>query len=60
MNFFCGQERETLGEVKTHLMTKNGAGACAGAICFVGAVFVDMAHEVEVSLHKCKVALGRS
>ena len=60
MHFFGGQERETLGQIKTHLMTKNGAGAGAGAICFVGAMVVHMAHEVEVSLHKYKMALGFS
>ena len=60
MHFFGGQERETLGQIKTHLMTENGAGACAGAVCFVGAMFVHMAHEVEVSLHKYKMALGLS
>ena len=51
MNFFCGHERKTFGQVKAHLMTKHRSCACACAVHFVCAMFVHMAHEIEVLFH---------
>ena len=46
MYFFGGDQRKAFGQIKAHLMAKHRACAGSGAIGFVGAVLVHMAHEV--------------
>ena len=44
-------QRKAVLQVEAHLVAEHGARAGAGAIGFVGAMFVDMAHQVEIGLH---------
>ena len=55
-----GQYGETGRQVKTHLPAKHRAGASAGAVGFFAAVFINMAHQVEVDLHDGFSALTES
>jgi len=48
--FFGCDEGEALFKVETHLTAKDGACARSGAVFFNGAVFEDVAHEVEIFL----------
>jgi len=46
-----GHQREAVLQVEAHLVAEHGTRAGAGAVGFVGAMFVDMAHQVEIRLH---------
>ena len=52
VNFFGGDQRKTLRQVKAHLVAKDRARAGAGAVGFDVAVFQHMAHEIKISLHE--------
>lgn len=52
VNFFGGQERETLAEVKPHLVTENALGTDTGTVSLDDSVGADMAQQVEILLHK--------
>jgi hypothetical protein len=54
-----GHHREALGQVEAHLPAENGAGAGAGAVGLVGAVFQHVAHQVEVGLHRIEYPGGK-
>ena len=51
MQLFGRCHGKALGEIKTHLVTKNRARAGAGAVGFVVTVVKNMTHEIEVLLH---------
>ena len=44
MQFFCGQQRKTGGQIKAHLPAKHRAGAGAGAVGFFLTVGLHVAH----------------
>ena len=44
--FFGGDERETLGQVKAHLVAKDAVGAGAGAVFLESAGVQHMLHKV--------------
>ena len=46
-----GHQRKAVLQVEAHLVPEHGARAGAGAVGFVGAMFVDMAHQGEIGLH---------
>jgi hypothetical protein len=43
--------RETGAKVETHLPAEYRARTRTGAVCLEGALFEDMAHQVEILLH---------
>lgn len=51
MQLLGGDQGEPLLQIEAHLVTKNRACAGPGAVGLGGAMFVDMAHEVEVGAH---------
>src|SRR5690554_624382 len=51
MDLFGGDERKAFCEVKTHLVTEDGAGARARAIGLDAAVLMHVPHEVFVLMH---------
>ena len=54
-----GDQREALGEIKTHLVTEHAGGAGAGAVGFMGAVFQHVLHQGEIGAHKVKPFIRR-
>ena len=51
MQFFGGDHRETFGQIKSHLVAKNGFCPCAGTVSFVRPFLQDVPHQVQVSVH---------
>ena len=51
MQFFGGEHRKTLTQIKTHLIAKHRTRACTCAVTFVIAMFQYMVHQVVVLLH---------
>ncbi|MNY14828.1 hypothetical protein D3C86_1480170 [compost metagenome] len=47
-----GDHREALVQVEAHLVAEHRTGARAGAVGLVGAMLVNMAHEVEILFHR--------
>ena len=58
MGFFGGHQGKAFLEIKTHLVSKNTAGAGAGTITFIGSRRHDMLKEIKVLLHGCKLQLN--
>ena len=57
-----GQQRETTGEVKAHLVAKDRARAGAGTVGLGRAVVEDVAQQIKIGLHAApagKAATGR-
>lgn len=54
MQFLCGEQGKTLAQVKAHLVRKYGERTGAGAVSFLGAVRLHVAHEIEILLHGVK------
>src|SRR5690606_23322528 len=54
-----GDQRKAFAEVEAHLPAEHAAGAGAGAVGLFGAVFEDVAEEVEVLAHGCCSVLCR-
>ena len=52
MAFLGRDQRETLRQIKAHLMAKYAQGAGAGPVFLFRAVFQHMAHEIEILLHR--------
>ena len=48
VNFFGGDKRKALRQIKPHLVTKDAFGARASAVSFEHAMRVNVAHEVFV------------
>src|SRR5450830_2167374 len=46
-----GQQRKAVLQVEAHLVAEYRAGAGAGAVSLFGAMFIDMAHEIEILAH---------
>ena len=42
MRFFGGNEWKTFRQIETHLVTKNTAGACSGAVTFINTGFYNV------------------
>ena len=59
MQLLGGQHREAGTEVEAHLPAEHGACAGAGTVCFWGALFENMAHQVKVLLHALFLSIGR-
>jgi hypothetical protein len=51
MALFGSHQRKTLGQVKTHLMTKHTHCAGAGAIFLFDSLIQHMLHQIEILLH---------
>ena len=48
MHLFRGDQRKALAQIETHLVAEHTACAGAGAVCFLHAKRVHMAHEIFV------------
>jgi len=60
VQLFGRQDREALAQIKAHLVPEHRDRAGAGAIGFLGAMLLDMAHEIEILLHgKNEIGLPR-
>ena len=44
VQFFCCDNREAFGKIKTHLIAEHTDGSCAGTVCSPQAVIAHMAH----------------
>ena len=51
MQFLGRDQRKTLRQVKTHLVTEHRPGASAGAIRFLATLFENMSHQLKILLH---------
>lgn len=51
MQFFGGEEGETLLQVKAHLVPENTQGASTGAVILSGPVMQDVAHQLKILFH---------
>ena len=51
VQLFGGNQRKTILQVKTHLVTKYADGARAGTVMLLSAGFHYMAHKVKILLH---------
>jgi hypothetical protein len=51
VQLFGGEQRETLPQIKTHLVSKNTDGTGAGAVGFLNAVFQNKIKKIKVLLH---------
>ena len=58
VQFFGGEKREAILQLEAHLVAEHRAGAGAGAVGFVGAVFENVAHQVEIGFHRRGVCVG--
>ena len=52
MQLLGGHQWEAFLQIKTHLITEDRARARASAVSLDGAMFVHMAHEIEVLAHE--------
>ena len=48
MHLFCGDQREALAQIETHLVPEHAARAGTGAVGLFNAMRVHMAHEIFV------------
>lgn len=55
MKFFGCDQREPLVQVKTHLVTEAAQSACACPVRFGYSFIHNMAEQIEILLHDCKV-----
>lgn len=51
MQFLGGHHRKPILQIETHLVAEHRLGAGAGAIGLLRAMFIDMAHEIEILAH---------
>jgi hypothetical protein len=51
VQFFGGQQRESVTQVKPHLVTKNGIRPNPGTVVFLNAIFVDIPQQVQILFH---------
>ena len=51
VQFLCGDHGKAFGQVKSHLVTKDGFGSRARSVAFVGPFLQDVSHQVQVSVH---------
>jgi hypothetical protein len=49
MQFFGGDERKALGQIKAHLIAEHTSGTGTCTVGFDYAMFIDMAHEIFIA-----------
>lgn len=59
MNFLRRHQRESLGEIESHLITEDTLGARTGSVVLLGTVFHHVTEEIEVRFHRFSVLHGR-
>ena len=56
VQFFGGNQRETILHIKTHLVSKNTSGSGTRPVARVIPVFNNMRNQLKILLHRCKLS----